>query len=544
MAMSKPSLERMIRGIREDLLRQPVKDTDIGTIAKKITEWQAMAPFLGLTAEDEEDIEESGKVKVQRITTLKIWSRKFTDDATYMKLIQIFWDQDRLDLAEVVCDVLRKQQNAPPPAPPVQPPTQVELQSQNLEVSTSGGLIRSNGGPYSGTSIGSSSQAGSTESRVATDSSSPLPYKGASNSGADMPPSIQFLSDFKPETHGVGAFDTEEELRTAFPSKYYGLEQNERRGEGTTVAVLDTGINLNHLAFQSKFQSRNIIRVNFTTNPDDPNDDIQDIDGHGSHCAGVVAGSPCKCTVGDKTVQFPGGVAHGARLVVCRVAKDRKHFDSAAIVGALNWLIKEKRNTQESVKVDIVVMSFGAPSMSTYLDIEGKILDLTNLGVTCIAAAGNSGMVLQNALCYPALFDNVICIGAHGSKGKPAPCTPIGGDIDYLGPGVDIYAPSYENNDGLMCASGTSCAAPAVAGLVCMLIQRARKLPYDMQIQGRHVSQYVSKTRVIRQLLKEISSSRGVARDKESGFGSLDPRGLFQPTMDDNDFFKLVNKLV
>ena len=336
-----------------------------------------------------------------------------------------------------------------------------------------------------------------------------------------------------------------------FTSIYWELEQFRPHltGAGTVIAILDTGINTQHSAFpigQKVLQySKNFVQ-------DELPDNIIDLNGHGTLCAGIAAG----CSYFNayhvdnlsQLINFPGGVAFEAQLIVCRVAKDSgpTSYSPDSIVQALDHLI----NIQESgQKVDVVSMSFGFPKLNKR--IEDRIFKLKRLGTICVAAASNDGKRKAEAILYPASDGNVICIGAHDSLGNRADISPAGKDMEYLAPGINVLgpAPALTNHNracftsqhmqckcgqfphSLQCAdiqlipctctaanaqalwydNGTSYAAPAVAGLISLLIQLART-------SGENISNI----QVIRQLLKEMSPTKQPSFD--CGYGTLRPQ--------------------
>ena len=564
MAMSKPRLERMIQGIREDLLRQPVSKADRERIAERITQWQTIAPFLDLTEAEEEEIEGSGRVPIQRRTMLKIWSNRFQENATYMKLIEIFWNQDRLDLAEVVCDVLRKQQNAPPPAPPVQPPTHQVL-------------IRPNGEPHSGASIGHLNGASVTntapnnttrfppsrngdtftqppqahhqpapypglpntssnslqQARVAPDHSVPLPSlkpgKDPSTPLVNQGEGVFFSSDYTPNTD-MKLFCSPSDKFT-FSSSYWGLPILGYDGEGTVAAVIDTGICVHTAFLQCVNKNGNVypkilFAKNFTVDP--PDDNFNDVNGHGSRSAGILAGLPYQGAfdVNDRNNKgvFPGGIAPAAQLIICRTAHDPASFSIQACINALDWLIQIQ--SEGRCKVDVVSMSFGGTGYRRNEELEKRIRILNqNHGTICVAAGSNTGRTLSEAksICYPAKFEGVICVGAHDSYGNRAPFSPKGAEMEFLAPGKCIGAPVPAHTHALSCGDGTSSAAPAIAGLVCLLIQMAKRA-------GPPSSEYISRVEIMRTLLIEMSNTKD--RNSEYGYGSLTPSKWLKKQID------------
>jgi hypothetical protein len=119
-------------------------------------------------------------------------------------------------------------------------------------------------------------------------------------------------------------------------------------------------------------------------------------------------------------------------------------------------------------------MSFGHYKEKEDEKREKLIKDLNSKGVICVAAIGNYGLY-ANELAYPALLDEVIAVGGLTEFGhEPATFNPSG-EIDMYGPGEAVCFPADTNNSSYRKCRGTSCAAPAIGGIVALLVQLARK---------------------------------------------------------------------
>ena len=92
------------KNVTKSCLDHDISDIHIAQLAKSVTEWQELAPFLGLTPAEEKEIVEqySGRLKIQTREALRKWKEKNGRKATYQNLIKIFREQDRADLADVV----------------------------------------------------------------------------------------------------------------------------------------------------------------------------------------------------------------------------------------------------------------------------------------------------------------------------------------------------------------------------------------------------------------------------------------------------------
>ena len=130
-------------------------------------------------------------------------------------------------------------------------------------------------------------------------------------------------------------------------------------------------------------------------------------------------------------------------------------------------------------------------------------------------------------ISFPARMGQVLCIGAHDEDREPASFSPVGRELDFLAPGKDVWGPGPGTMGpfAMDCASGTSCATPGVAGLVCLVLHAVSKLcekSSKYQIGGKPLLHHVHNVWVMREILKEMSSSPGHHSD-ELGYGPLHP---------------------
>ena len=109
---SQPSLDECFHnaGIPVDdvILDETITRIDhIAVIARKITQWRDLCPFLGIEESEKEVIETASELNEQRRKLLNIWKQKNGRRATYRYLCTILWNQSRLDLIEAVCEVMK-----------------------------------------------------------------------------------------------------------------------------------------------------------------------------------------------------------------------------------------------------------------------------------------------------------------------------------------------------------------------------------------------------------------------------------------------------
>ena len=105
---TRPSLEDLLKDIPRQKLNQPCRDDHLSKIALSLTDWQSVAPFLGLTEADEEEIKRDySNTKTQKIAMLRKWKKRYGRKAKYRKLATVFWDLEQTDLVENVCKLLQ-----------------------------------------------------------------------------------------------------------------------------------------------------------------------------------------------------------------------------------------------------------------------------------------------------------------------------------------------------------------------------------------------------------------------------------------------------
>ncbi len=228
------------------------------------------------------------------------------------------------------------------------------------------------------------------------------------------------------------------------------------------VAVLDTGIDWNHpdIAANMWNDSEGYHGYNFIANNLIPMDDnINGYDDlgrytpntytyHGTHVAGVIG------AVANNNV----GIAGMAQvlLMAVKVMNDSGEGTDSKVASGINWAVAHG--------ADIITMSLGVDGASTVL--ENAIDYASSEGVVTVAAAGNSG---SSFISYPAAYTSVIAVGAIDSSNRRASFSNFGDGLDIMAPGVGIYS-TRGGGDGYHELSGTSTAAPFVAGVAALML--------------------------------------------------------------------------
>lgn len=219
-------------------------------------------------------------------------------------------------------------------------------------------------------------------------------------------------------------------------------------GEGTMVAVLDTGAQLDHPALAANFEG--VKRYDFVGDDNNPTerkvgadtdgDGIEDdLFGHGTHVAGIV-----------------DIVAPKAKIMPIRVLNTEGYGDVFTIARAISYA---ERNG-----ADVINLSLGSRSRSTLL--QQAIGDATAKDVLVTAAAGNSNSALPH---YPAAgngaaasSDGLVSVTSVNMYSKKSDFANYGTWVDLAAPGDAIR--SAFPNDRYAYWSGTSMATPFVSG--------------------------------------------------------------------------------
>ncbi|WP_460405006.1 S8 family serine peptidase [Actinophytocola sediminis] len=230
-------------------------------------------------------------------------------------------------------------------------------------------------------------------------------------------------------------------------------------GEGVRVAVLDTGVDQTH----PDLADREIAEQNFSASPDNV-----DNAGHGTHVASIVAGTGAKYR----------GIASGAEILDGKVLDDTGFGLDSEIIAGMEWAAEQD--------ADIINMSLGGRDTPEVDPLEQAVESLTaEHDVLFVIAAGN-GPRNSDPVASPGSVPAALTVGAVDRDDLLAPFSltgPTVGDAgikpDLTAPGVDIVAALHAAgtigppvDEGYTALSGTSMAAPHVAGAAALLAQQ------------------------------------------------------------------------
>lgn len=221
-----------------------------------------------------------------------------------------------------------------------------------------------------------------------------------------------------------------------------GLYHYPGDGSGTSVYIVDTGINLTH----AEFGGRAVTGTDFVT----PGGTAVDCQGHGTHVAGIVGGASY-------------GVAKNVRLVAVRVLDCSGSGSGSNVIAALDWVAQQKAASPATPMV--VNMSLGGSAAAV---IDSAVQRTVAAGVTVVVAAGNSGADACGT--SPARAPGAIAVGATDSGDGYANFSNYGTCVALAAPGVAITSAYIGSNTATAVMSGTSMASPHVAGAAALYL--------------------------------------------------------------------------
>ena len=273
-------------------------------------------------------------------------------------------------------------------------------------------------------------------------------------------PDVEFIS------YDSKVFVVMEEARKTIGADY--SLNTKYTGKGVTVAIIDTGIAPHaDLIYPAK---RIVGFKDFVNNRSNYYDD----NGHGTHCAGILAGS------GYSSKGRFKGIAPEANILSIKVLDENGNGNTSDILSTVQWIIESK----EVYKTKIINFSLGA--IAQYKERRDPLVKAANRAIEedliVVAAVGNSGP-MHNTILSPATSRYVISVGSVNDRGTSYPKNETIAEFssrgptldrvrkpDLIAPGVDIISLSSKNLNGYTTLSGTSMSAPMISGVCALLL--------------------------------------------------------------------------
>lgn len=217
-------------------------------------------------------------------------------------------------------------------------------------------------------------------------------------------------------------------------------------GAGVYVAVLDTGVDLQHPDLAGQIDtSKGWDFINDDNNPDD--DDLGG--GHGTSVAGIIAAK-------TNNNQYMAGIAFNTKIISIKVCDA---FGSCPIYEIAAGIVHAVDKGTH-----IINLSLGSPQIST--TVQGAVQYAISKNVIVVAAAGNSN---NTSYMYPASFPGVISVTAHDINAASFASANDNDRVTISAPGVNVYSLARMTVGGNGFWTGTSPAAAHISGIAALL---------------------------------------------------------------------------
>ncbi len=278
-------------------------------------------------------------------------------------------------------------------------------------------------------------------------------------------------------------------------------------GSGITIAVLDTGIDLDHPDLAANLWQNSSPETaytgdytivhdthgwDFVNDDNNPDDDDTFSGGHGTHCAGIIT---ARANTSTYTVV---GVSWTNKLMAVKILDYSGYGTSSDLIDAITYAADKG--------ADIISLSLGGVGVS---EAEREAVNYAyNKGVVIVAATGNTYSALVD---YPAAYDHVIAVGATNANDERAAFSNYGENIDVVAPGAEIYSTVI---GGYKSMDGTSMACPHVSGLAALVMSYWNNVG-----NTGWTPQQVSN--VITSNCDDVNSAAYSGWDKYSGYGRI-----------------------
>lgn len=218
-------------------------------------------------------------------------------------------------------------------------------------------------------------------------------------------------------------------------------------GKGVTAYIIDTGIRTSHVDFGDRASFGQDFSVEDPLNDDPEMGPGEDCYGHGTPVAGIIGGS-----------QY--GVAKEVNLVSVKVFSCKGQAEASTAIAAIDWV------TENAILPAIVNASFGYTASEA---MDNAVENSIAAGIHYSISAGNENYdACQKS---PARVPGAVTVGAANMTNEMAYFSNYGSCVDIFGPGLNTVSASQLDDVSSRLFSGTSAAAPYVAGVMALYLE-------------------------------------------------------------------------
>jgi subtilisin family serine protease len=260
------------------------------------------------------------------------------------------------------------------------------------------------------------------------------------------------------------------------------------QGANATVAIIDTGIDLQHNDLITNIDLRNSKNIVDTS--------INDSDGHGTSMAGIIGSNGTKVY----------GVAPNVKLVIIKAALQTRGADIKKYAEALDYA---------STIPEVDIISFSNIFLTNDNDLQNAVNKCTSSNKIIVAGIGNNRNFMlfpdgPDQDTFPACYDNVVSVGAFDQDGKISAFSNWNSHLSLLAPGENILTTSI--NNAATIEKGTSIATAFTSGCLALMISYAK-------------SNSIQSQKCVQALLNSCDDiGNSVGRDIQSGYGRINLR--------------------
>lgn len=256
------------------------------------------------------------------------------------------------------------------------------------------------------------------------------------------------------------ALETSQTATTQNPAPSWGLDRinqsdlpldgiftsEANAGLGVSIYVVDGGIRADHVDFKGRIANGfSVVNKSFSSEAD-----TSDCDGHGTHVAGIAAGTTY-------------GVAKSATIIPVRVSNNECNETHENVTKGLKWVLEHH---QEGIPAVVNISIAG----DVNAELDAAVTDLIAEGITVVAGAGNS--TKDACTMSPGHVADAITVSASTRYDNPLAYSNFGSCVDIYAPGDNIFSDFHTSDTATEMLTGTSMASPHVAGAAAVILSR------------------------------------------------------------------------